>query len=133
MQLTMRSGLLVSVGLILLVILFFLDPYTVGKVGGDEQAFTRFYWQSGFAATSVILLLIAFERVRRGANVFVPLLMESALFLVANAIFILRDGWNVRMFYGYEGSPVPLIAVSAGLLVRGVLLVTAKDRRVLRR
>ncbi len=79
----------------------------------------------------MILLVVTFERLRRGANILVPLLMELALFIVANAIYILRDGWDVRMFYGYEGSPVPLIAVSAGFLIRGVLLVTAKDSRVL--
>jgi hypothetical protein len=126
----MRSGLL-GTGLVLVAILFLLDPYTVGKAGGDEEAFTRFYWQPGIAAASLVLLWVAFERLRRGTNLLVPLLMELVLFALANAIYILRDGWDVRMFNGYQGSPVPLIAISAGFLVRGGLLVTAKDSRIL--
>lgn len=123
----MLKSLLVAASLLLL-----LDPYSYGRIGGDEQAFTRVYWQVAFAAMSFCLLMgvvIGRSRLTRSAMSWTAV-VEFAIFAIANTIYITRDGLDVRMFAGYEGSPVPLATVLLGMLVRVVaLIVLLRDFR----
>lgn len=104
-------------------LLLLMDPYTFGRMGGDEHAFTRVYWQSAVAGISFGLLVAVTlwlsSHVRSATRAAVA---ELAVFAVANVIYIARDGFDARMYAGYEGSPIPLATFVVGILIRGVAL-----------
>jgi hypothetical protein len=119
-------------GMILLILLFLLDPYSTGRIGGDQNLQPSYVWQSWFTGLLVALLAIALAWWRRGAGqkTFWTLLSEFVLFVSVNAVYYIRDGYQLRSFSGYDDSPAPLLVVGFGTVIRiGLLWNLARRSR----
>lgn len=100
--------------------MFLLDPYSYGTIGTDFLGDVRHEWQSVAAAGSIGLLVLAtiLTAVRQIAAAIVVTVFDLALLLTTNVIYVLRDGFEIRAQAGYEGSPLPIIALLIGFMLR---------------
>lgn len=110
-------------GLIFMIMLFHIDPYSYGARGGDV-GFDVYVWQQGATVAFTCLLVAALVLVRKRQNraALMALMVETAGFVAINALYVLRDGFWERMLRGYGSSPLPLLAVATGLIVRFFLI-----------
>ena len=113
-----HSRVAISVSLVITsLVLFVLDPYTYGGVGGDRQNLIVHAWQPAATVLLVLLNGIGVFRVHRdvGLRIFAAELM---LFVALNSLYVLRDGWDTRTTIGNVGSRLPLVWLLLGLFVR---------------
>lgn len=121
------TKVVVLVGTVALIALFGADVYSFGSIGGEYVAWggemeevDMYPWQVWATAGLILLLVFAAAaavggRIRSARRLFQT---ELALFVALNAFYAYRDGPEVRGYIGYEGSPVLLQAMVAGLVLR---------------
>lgn len=118
--------------LLLLAMLPLFDPYSSGRIGGDANVQFIYPWQVYATVASTCLLLAAGVLLVRNHIRHTPavITLETAVFVVANWLYIQRDGFELRGFSGYWASPFPLLTVVFGALLRPILLLLLfRDRR----
>lgn len=105
-------------------ILFVVDPYSSGRTGGDQNFQPLYPWQFWLTLGLAGLLITSAVgwRKRRIGVVRILVFSELALFIGANAVYLLRDGFYWRMFSGYADSPIPMLATSAGIIARAFMI-----------
>jgi hypothetical protein len=116
------------------LVLLAMDPYSRGGTGGD--VFGRHYaWQLVVAIMSALLLASALVSISRKAWRYTHgcLLIETAVFLMTNAIYAARDGW-ARLSTGFASGGELAVLVIGGAIVRllGVSLASMLRSRVVR-
>jgi hypothetical protein len=130
----MRLKTLLTMGVPVLLLLLYLDPYSHGFVGGDTSAIfdagmsrrlPNHPWQQWATGALVVLLLAALLACYKVRRLLMPLLLlEVATFLTLNLIYIARDGFWTRAEIGYA-SALPAAVASLGMICRISLLLFA--------
>lgn len=105
------------------------DPYTFGDEGG-EFGLASHAWQVVYAASQAVLLVVAANYARFGSyrRAVSFATIEGALFLIANAAYVLRDG-TTRFAAGYTADSTVVLAIAIGIGAR-CLAITLLLRRV---
>jgi hypothetical protein len=131
---TAALGSLVLISMIML----WWDPYTHGQVGGEYAIFTRDFdrvpihrWQIIVSAFQILMLTAAFVQFCRGSDrdAFGAVCMEIGLFLLTNAVYILRDGLTTRATIGDEGMTDPAVVTLVGFVCRIAIIVVLRQCR----
>lgn len=120
--------------LLWIMLLVPLDSYSWGFAGGISGIHPAHPWQRVPAAASFLLLLLALvlTRKRRWADVRAVLIGEISVFLITNAYYLLRDGPRPRLFEDTPASPMPLILLVIGTVVRIYCLTAPVEPRASR-
>lgn len=101
-----------------LIALLAVDRYSYGYPGGE--AYLREYpWQTVVVSMLLVLISLGMLFALRGRWEYArrTFLVEGATFISLNVIYLLRDGLD-RLVWGYEHSPMGLVALLGGLSVR---------------
>lgn len=98
------------------------DPYSFGDEG-REFGLRSHAWQVAAAARQALLLVVASYFAYSGAHRRAPSVAttESALFLLLNVAFVLRDG-TTRFAAGYSADTTVVLALTIGLIARGTAI-----------